>query len=49
LIAPVEAGIDKDSREEGGILEEGYSKDSQKIVQFLTTLRKPNRNLRGVS
>jgi hypothetical protein len=47
-IVPVEAGIDKDSKEEGRILGEGYSKDSQKIVQFLTILRKLNRNLKGV-
>jgi hypothetical protein len=50
-IAPVQAGIDEDSsdgREEpDGILEDGYSKDSQKIALFLTTLRKPSEMSRG--
>jgi hypothetical protein len=47
-IAPVQAGMDEDSSEEPeGILEDGYSKDLQKIAQFLTTLRKPNGMSRG--
>jgi hypothetical protein len=43
-IVPVQAGIDKDSsKRPEGILENRYSKDLQKIVQFLTILKKPNR------
>jgi hypothetical protein len=43
-IVLVQAGIDKDSsKKPKGILENRYSKDLQKIVQFLTILRKPNR------
>jgi hypothetical protein len=43
-IVPVQADIDKDSsKEPDRILEDRYSKDLQKIVLFLTILRKPNR------
>jgi hypothetical protein len=43
-IVLIQASIDKDSSKRlEGILENRYLKDLQKIVQFLTILKKPNR------
>ena len=46
-IAPVQVGVEGEVEEPGGILEDGYSKDSQRIALFLTTLRKPSGMSRG--
>ena len=46
-IAPMQAGAIEESAEEEGILGDRYSEDSQKIMLFLTTLKKPSGIDRG--
>ena len=48
MIALVQSNLGSNKREKPeGILEDRYSKESEKIVLFLTTLRKPSGMSRG--
>ena len=46
LIAPVQVNS-QGTEEHENVLEEGYSKDSQQIVRFLMTLKKPKGMTQG--